>query len=154
MLWGVSPPAIHSLIGFWESEATSQGGIGHTLELKADGKLVTSFTMMVDGVYRATAGSLFIAENAKALAETTNGTRFTITQNLFALTDGDGQDRLARRVVKYLERTSSPQRLRQNSSRLRMSRDLFYGDGASCTRRDRGSLRLHHFFALRTHDGT
>src|SRR5262249_20052136 len=89
---GCVSPGDTSLIGFWESEATSQGGIGHTLELKADGKLVTSFTVMVDGVYRATAGSLFIAENAKALAEATEGTRFTITQNLFVLTDSDGQD--------------------------------------------------------------
>jgi outer membrane protein assembly factor BamB len=89
---GCVSPGDTALIGFWESEATSQGGIGHTLELKADGELVTSFTVMVDGVYRATAGSLFIAENAKALAETTDGTRFTITQNLFVYTDSDGQE--------------------------------------------------------------
>lgn len=89
---GCISPGDTSLIGFWESEATSQGGIGHTLELKADGKVVTSFAMMVDGVYRATAGSLVIAENAKALAETTDGMRFTITRNVFVLTDSDGQE--------------------------------------------------------------
>ena len=89
---GCISPGDTSLIGFWESEATSQGGIGHTLELKADGELVTSFTVMVDGVYRATAGSLFFADNAKALAETTDGARFTITQNLFVHTDSDGQE--------------------------------------------------------------
>src|SRR5262245_25267996 len=89
---GCISPGDTALIGFWESEATSQGGIGHTLELKADGELVTSFTMMVDGVYRTTAGSLFIAENAKALAETTDGTRFTITRNLLVYADSDGQE--------------------------------------------------------------
>ena len=89
---GCISPSDPSLIGFWESEATSQGGIGHTLELKADGELVTSFTVMVDGVYRATAGTLFFAGNAKALAEATDGTPFTITQNQFVLRDSDGQE--------------------------------------------------------------
>jgi hypothetical protein len=89
---GCISPSDTSLIGFWESEATSQGGIGHTLELKADGELVTSFTVMVNGVYHATAGSLFFAENAKALAETTDGAPFTITQNLFVQRDSDGQE--------------------------------------------------------------
>jgi hypothetical protein len=53
---------------------------------------VTSFAVMVDGVYRATAGSLFFADNPKTLAETTDGTHFTITQNLFVQRDSDGQE--------------------------------------------------------------
>src|SRR5262245_65070652 len=89
---GCIAPSDTSLIGFWESEATSQGGIGHTLELKADGEVVTSFAVMVDGVYRTTAGSLFFADNAKALAEATNGASFTITQNLFVQKGSDGQE--------------------------------------------------------------
>ena len=104
---GCIAPSDTSLIGFWESEATSRGGIGHTLELKADGELVTSFVVMVDGVYRATAGSLFFAENAKALAETTDGAPFTITQNLFVQRDSDGQEiRKARLGVE--PRASTP----------------------------------------------
>ena len=89
---GCMPPSDTSLIGFWESETTSQGGIGHSLEMKANGELVTSFIVMVDGVYRTTAGSLFFAENAKVLAETTDGAPFTITQNLFVQRDSDGQE--------------------------------------------------------------
>jgi len=89
---GCVAPADTSLIGFWESEATSQGGIGHALELKADGALLISFVVMVNQVYRASSGSLFLADNAKALAETTDGTRFTIAQNVFVHSDSDGQE--------------------------------------------------------------
>ena len=89
---GCIPPSNTSLIGFWESETTSQGGIGHSLEMKENGELVTSFIVMVDGVYRTTAGSLFFAENAKVLAETTEGAPFTITQNLLVQRDSDGQE--------------------------------------------------------------
>jgi len=104
---GCVSPADTSLIGFWESEATSQGGIGHALELKADGELLTSFIVMVNQVYRASSGSLYLADNAKALAETTDGTRFTITQNVFVQADSDGQE-LRKERLGVQPRVSTP----------------------------------------------
>lgn len=40
------------LIGTWESETRSQGGIGETLEFLADGQVLTTPTVMVDSKYR------------------------------------------------------------------------------------------------------
>jgi len=104
---GCLSPVDTSLIGFWESEATSQGGIGLALELKADGELVTSFAVMADGVYRVTAGRLFLADNAKALAEATEATRFTIAQNVLVHTDSDGKE-LRKERLGIQPRASTP----------------------------------------------
>jgi len=104
---GCLSPVDTSLVGFWESEATSQGGIGLALELRADGELRTSFVVIVNQVYRASAGTLFSADNAKALAETTDGARFTIAQNVFVHTDSDGQE-LRKERLGIQPRASTP----------------------------------------------
>src|SRR5689334_6174546 len=46
------------LIGEWEAVARSRGGLGATLELKADGTLVSSLGAMVDAIYRVEGGDL------------------------------------------------------------------------------------------------
>ncbi len=51
-----------SLVGLWDSATTSTGGIGSTLEFRADGTVVEATTVIVDAFYRATGGRLVIAE--------------------------------------------------------------------------------------------
>lgn len=79
---GCLPPSDSAVAGFWESEGTSGGGIGHTLELKADGEVLMSTTVMVDEVYRTRDGRLFVAETASDLAAATDGTDFSIVESV------------------------------------------------------------------------
>ena len=51
-----------SLVGLWDSATTSNGGIGSTLEFRADGTFVEATTVIVNAFYRATGGRLVIAE--------------------------------------------------------------------------------------------
>src|SRR5215216_3217659 len=55
-------PEGQELVGFWETRATSKGGIGHTLEFRPDGTFVEAATVMVSSLYRVSGDRLFIAE--------------------------------------------------------------------------------------------
>jgi len=87
---GCTPPSDASVVGFWESEATSRGGIGHSFELKSNGDLLSSTLVMVDQVYRVADGKLFTAETPKALNTVTNGMTFKIAKDLLVQSDADG----------------------------------------------------------------
>ncbi len=87
---GCVPPSDTSVVGFWESEATSRGGIGHSIELKANGELLSSTTVIVDQLYRAAGGKVFIAESAEALSGTIDGTAFEVTKDRLVQTDEKG----------------------------------------------------------------
>lgn len=50
------------LVGLWDSATTSNGGIGSTLEFRADGTFVEATTVIVNAFYRVTGGRLVIAE--------------------------------------------------------------------------------------------
>ena len=50
------------LVGLWESENKSQGGIGHTLELRSDGTFVEAVTVIVDMSYRVSGDRIFLGE--------------------------------------------------------------------------------------------
>lgn len=57
-------PATQSpqLEGLWESEDKSNGGIGHTLELRSDGTFVEAVTVIVDWNYRVSGDRIIINE--------------------------------------------------------------------------------------------
>jgi hypothetical protein len=46
-----SAPADTNVAGFWESEQTSKGGIGHTLEFQKDGSYLEAVSIIVDQRY-------------------------------------------------------------------------------------------------------
>jgi hypothetical protein len=60
MLFSMPQPA--PLVGLWDSATTSTGGIGSTLEFRADGTFVEATTVIVNAYYRVTAGRLVIDE--------------------------------------------------------------------------------------------
>ena len=94
---GCVPPSDTSVVGFWESETTSRGGIGQSIELKANGELLSSTTVIVDQIYRAADGKLFIGDSAKTLTEAKDGTAFNVTKDLLVQTDQtDGEIRKKR----------------------------------------------------------
>lgn len=51
-----------SLVGLWDSATTSAGGIGSTIEFRADGTFVEATTVIVNGYYRVTGDQLEIGE--------------------------------------------------------------------------------------------
>jgi hypothetical protein len=86
---GCVAPSDTAVVGFWESESTSRGGIGQTIELKASGELLSSMTIMVDEVYRTADGKLFVAGS---------GAPFTVTNDRLVQTDDKGDEIRKERV--------------------------------------------------------
>ena len=86
---GCVAPSDTAVVGFWESESTSRGGIGQTIELKASGELLSSMTIMVDEVYRTADGKIFIAGR---------GAPFTVTKDALVQTDDGGGEIRKERV--------------------------------------------------------
>lgn len=94
---GCVPPSDTSVVGFWESETTSRGGMGQSIELKANGELLSSTIVIVDQIYRAADGKLFIGDSSKTLTEAKDGTAFNVTKDLLVQTDQtDGEIRKER----------------------------------------------------------
>jgi hypothetical protein len=59
---GCAPSASSDLTGLWESTQRSKGGIGNSLEFRADGTFVEGPTVQVDGHYRVEGNRLFLVE--------------------------------------------------------------------------------------------
>jgi hypothetical protein len=57
-----SAPASSDLLGLWETEQVSRGGIGHTIEFKPDGSYVEAISVIVDFYYRIENGRLVVSE--------------------------------------------------------------------------------------------
>ena len=66
------PPPPAALVGFWESDATSRGGIGTALLINADGSCDFTVVVKVDFTYTfdASAGTLTFAGDAQGTPET------------------------------------------------------------------------------------
>jgi len=61
-------PGTSDLIGLWESQHTSKGGIGHTLEFRPDGTFVEATTVMIDSIYRIAGDHLLLGGAPEAAA--------------------------------------------------------------------------------------
>lgn len=57
-----SAPASSDLLGLWETEQVSRGGIGHTIEFKPDGSYVEAISVIVDFHYRVENGRLIVSD--------------------------------------------------------------------------------------------
>jgi hypothetical protein len=55
------------LVGLWDSATTSKGGIGETLEFRADGTFVDATTVIVNAHYRVAGDRLVVAEQPAGL---------------------------------------------------------------------------------------
>jgi hypothetical protein len=55
-------PATPDLVGLWETRGTSKGGIGHTIELRADGTFVEAITVLVSFDYHVAGDKIFVSE--------------------------------------------------------------------------------------------
>ena len=61
---GCAPPASSDLAGLWESTRVSKGGIGNSLEFRADGTFVEAPTVQVNSYYRIEGNRMFITDRA------------------------------------------------------------------------------------------
>jgi hypothetical protein len=66
-----APPPPAALVGFWEGEATSRGGIGTALLINADGSCEFTVLVKVDFKYTYDAGKLIFAADGQGTPETT-----------------------------------------------------------------------------------
>jgi hypothetical protein len=53
-------PSTPEIVGFWETERTSKGGIGHTFEFTNDGSYLEAVSVIVDQKYHYENGKLLI----------------------------------------------------------------------------------------------
>jgi hypothetical protein len=77
-----SAPSNTNVVGFWESERTSKGGIGHTFEFQKDGSYLEAVSVIVDQKYRYENGKLTIFDPQ----EQTNNNEITSDVNLDLMT--------------------------------------------------------------------
>lgn len=84
-------PSPATAVGFWESATTSLGGIGHTLELRADGTFVEATTVIVDGYYRVIGDRLVTGEQpVRPDADASQAARITFDGKVFVETLPNG----------------------------------------------------------------
>ena len=63
-------PGAQTLAGMWESSNVSNGGIGQTLELRANGMFVQTTTVMVNSRYEISGDRLTVRTESPGPAET------------------------------------------------------------------------------------
>jgi hypothetical protein len=80
-----------SLVGLWDSATPSKGGIGSTLEFRADGTFVEATTVIVDGYYRVAGDQLLIDERPIAPdAKAGQPMKMVVDGNVMRVTAPDG----------------------------------------------------------------
>jgi hypothetical protein len=92
------------LVGLWDSATTSRGGIGSTLEFRADGTFVEATTVIVNGYYRIIDGRLVVGDQPLgSQADAAKSLRIEVDGDVLRLTAPDGavlrKDRVGRPEV-------------------------------------------------------
>jgi hypothetical protein len=65
---------VNPLVGLWESDVKSKGGIGTAMEFRSDGTYTMATTVLVDAFYRVVRDRLVIGDQPPAVdADTTVG---------------------------------------------------------------------------------
>lgn len=85
-----SPPSSTDLVGLWESSETSQGGIGHTLEFRADGSFVEATAVLVNFSYRIDGDRLILREASADDAKEIDSLALRIEGDTWIQTSPDG----------------------------------------------------------------
>lgn len=105
-LWARAPrpqpcpgPGTQDLVGMWESQSVSQGGIGQALELRENGMFVQSTTVMVNSRYETSGDHLTVRTESPGPGETMEFT-FHVTGNRLIETMPGGPPMPRERVGK------------------------------------------------------
>ena len=99
-----SAPEATDLVGLWESGETSKGGIGPTLEFRADGTFVEGTVVIVDAYYRLVGDRLVIGgQPPGAEPDTAKAPRIRLEGDRMIQTGPDGAEVHKERVGKPVE---------------------------------------------------
>lgn len=97
---GCVAPLNNDLVGLWESTQTSKGGIGHTLEFRADGLFLEAVTVLVELSYRVENGKLFVAETPAAAKQAKDGIKIKLEGDVLMVTGPEGSVERRNRIAK------------------------------------------------------
>jgi hypothetical protein len=97
---GCVAPLNNDLVGLWESTQTSKGGIGHTLEFKADGSFLEAVTVLVELSYHVENGKLFVAETPAAAKQAKDGIKIELESDALVVTGPEGSVERRNRIAK------------------------------------------------------
>ena len=83
--------SVNPLVGLWESDVKSKGGIGAALEFRSDGTYTQATTVLVDLFYRVVRDHLVIGDQPPAVdADTTAAGVLSFRDNQCLMTSPDG----------------------------------------------------------------
>ena len=85
-----SAPSNPEIVGFWEVERTSKGGIGHTLEFMKDGSYLEAVSVIVDQKYHYENGKLSIIDPQDGTSNNENTTEIALDKMSFTIKGPDG----------------------------------------------------------------
>lgn len=85
-----SAPSNPSIVGFWETERTSKGGIGHTVEFGKDGAYLEAVSVIVDQKYLYKNGKLSIFDLQDGAANNENTSEIALEKMSFTIKGPDG----------------------------------------------------------------
>jgi hypothetical protein len=83
-------PSTPEIVGFWETERTSKGGIGHTFEFTNDGSYLEAVSVIVDQKYHYENGKLSIIAPQEGAANNENTTEIVLDKMSFTIKGTDG----------------------------------------------------------------
>lgn len=84
--------SVSPLVGLWESDVSSKGGIGGAMEFRSDGTYTQAPTVLVDGFYRVVRDHLVIGDQPPAAdADTTAASALSFRGNQCLVTSPDGK---------------------------------------------------------------
>ena len=96
--------SVNPLVGVWESDAKSNGGIGGALEFRSDGTYTQAQIVLVDGFYRVVRDRLVVGVHPPAVdADTTAAGVVSFRGNQCLLTGPDGSVVTKERVGRAQE---------------------------------------------------
>ena len=83
--------SVNPLVGLWESDVKSKGGIGAALEFRSDGTYTQATTVLVDAFYRVVGDRLVMGDRPPAVdADTTAAGVLSFRDNQCLMTSPDG----------------------------------------------------------------
>ena len=87
-----------ALVGRWESQRVSQGGLGHVMDFRSDGSFVQATAVTVTLHYKVAGDQLTVSENSDGKPSPRGALRFHVDGSTLTETASDGSSTKAERV--------------------------------------------------------
>ncbi len=87
------------LVGLWESEKTSDGGIGNNIEFRRDGSFIAAVIVLADMYYKVQDGKLYLGMNKEDPMSLNAGPEISIENEFLIFSWHDGNKEVRRRML-------------------------------------------------------